>query len=329
LPKSDKLLLLQLFWTPRARLAVRRTALPPPTIIPMSNRSVLGLRCFVAAASLAVLSGCASFTHIANYPTPNQPTTVAIGAKPMSKMSELPIGAFYDPSRQIIISGHQKGLGVGMMFGLIGVMVADQTNKSGAEARFGAAAHGSTTDLGSIAQTALADELARSDAPHWRQATGPAALVLSPYAVFTVLPSGKARLYAMLRAEIPVAGADPSWSVRYFVRAPGEYTIEGDDGWMTHDRFADGMRQALRRAIRVCAKDTAGQLTGTRKVKAVGVFPYLNTDKISLPFIVVSEEPDALVARLAAGDAMVLSGTHVLNRADYVIADGDFKDPRQ
>lgn len=288
-------------------------------------------RWFVAASTLVSLvffSGCASFTRIANYPTPNAATTVAVLPKPMSKMSELPIGAYYDESRQIIISGHQKGLGVGMMFGLVGVLVADQANKSSATTRFGKSANESMTDLASVAREVINEEMAAQKAPGWTMSADSTGLVVSPYALFTVLESGKARLYAMVRAEILGSGGDPKWSVRYFARAPGEYSIEGDDGWMTQTRFADGMRSALRTAIRVCMDDTTGKLTGSRKIKAKGVFPYLNSPKIELPFIVVQENGTTLVGRLAAGDAMVMAGTHVLDQNDFQIVEASFKDPR-
>ena len=69
-------------------------------------KRTLTLAC--ATASLLLFAGCAAFNRIADYPTPGKETTVAVVAKPMSKMSELPVGAFYDEPRQIIISGHQK-----------------------------------------------------------------------------------------------------------------------------------------------------------------------------------------------------------------------------
>jgi len=210
----------------------------------------------------------------------------------------------------------------------VGVLVANETNKSAAESRFGAAAHGSAVDLGTIAREVLAGELAAHPEVAWSATTGSAQLQLSPYAVFTVLASGKARLYAMVRAEIPGSGGDPKWSVRYFVRAPGEYPIEGNDGWMSQERFVGGMRAALQRAIQVCVDDTQGRLTGTKTLRARGVFPFMNTDKFELPFIVVQDGSESVVARLAGGDALVMAGTHVLERADYQFTDATFKDPR-
>jgi hypothetical protein len=292
----------------------------------MTQRFAPLLTCIVVALTF---SGCASFNRIADYPTPRQPSDVAIVAKPMSKMNELPLGAFYDEPRQIIISGHQKGLGWGMVFGIVGVMVADSANKSGAEKRFGDSARSSATDLGTITQEALEQEIAGNPTATWQLHPAPAHLLLSPYAVFTVQKSGQARLHAMLRAEILGADGKPTWSARYFARAEGEHTIEGEDGWMNGTRFADGMRGALQRVIKVCIDDTQGKLTGSRTIKAKGLFPFLNTDKIELPFIVVQESEQSIVGRLAAGDVMVMAGTHVLDKSDFTITDAKFKDPRK
>jgi hypothetical protein len=208
-------------------------------------------------------------------------------------------------------------------------MVADQANKSGAETRFGASAHGSTTDVGTVLAEVINEELAAGIAPGWSLQNAPAHLQFTPYALFTVLKSGDARLYAVLRAEIPGPDGKPSWSGRYFVRADGEMPIETPDGWMSGTHFSDGIRGALRAALKTCADDIRGKLTGTRTIKAKGVFPYVNTDVLELPFIVVKEDEEHLIAKLAAGDAMVMAGTHVLNRADYKITDAKFKDPRQ
>ena len=82
-------------------------------------------------------------------------------------MNELPLRCFYDEPRQIIISGHQKGLGWGMMFGVVGVLVADSTNKASAGKRFGESAHAASTDIGTLAREVLEEEIAAGRAPGW------------------------------------------------------------------------------------------------------------------------------------------------------------------
>lgn len=203
-------------------------------------------------------------------------------------MSEIPIGAYYDQDRQIIVTGHQKGLLTGMMFGVVGVLVADSMNRSSGGKQYGAeTAKGE--NLGSDLNTLLKSALAEGRALQWSLAPENAGLRLTPYAVFTVEKSGEAHLHAMLRAELPGPDGKPIWSGRYFARAPGSYPLT-DDGWMNGDRFAAGMNAALGRALDICIDDTHGRLTGTKTITAKGHYPYLNID-LELRAIEVEENP--------------------------------------
>ena len=292
----------------------------------MNKCSLHACRVVAALVFTAFASGCATYDRIAEYPKHGQATTVTVTAKPLS---EFPSGAYYDPQRQIVISGHQKGMIAGAMFGLVGAIVADSVNKSSAETRFGDSARSISTDLRALTREVLEEAIANQQAPGWTLKTEKARLELIPYAVFTVVKSGNARLYAMLKAEIPGAGDDLVWGVRYFVRAPGEFPIEGNDGWMTGDRFATGMRAAMKRALQVCIDDCSGKLKGNRTVTAKGPLAYFGDDTIPWRFIVVSEDEGAIVARFVAGDVMAMAGTHVLERADHKIEAATFDDPRK
>jgi len=295
-----------------------------PCVPPLRLCSRLGL----AAAFIATLSGCASFNRIADYPAPNQPVAITVVAKPMSKMNELPIGAYYDEPRQIIVTGHQKGLFTGMLFGVVGVIVADQMNKSSGAARFGDDAARSTGDLAAMLHAAVDAAVRSGAAATWTVSGADAKVRLSPYAVFTVEKSGQARLYAMLRAEILGTDGAPTWSARYFARAPGLHPLDGTDTWMSEERFGVGMQTAIARALDACVADTHGRFGGGTPTLAKGRFAYINSE-LELPFLLVEEQSDWVVGRLAAGDVMVLAGTHVLDRADYTFKPGKFKDPRK
>lgn len=289
------------------------------------SRATRGAVCTLLAF---ILSGCATYNRIADYPEPSKPVTASVSAKPMSKMSELPVGTYYDEERHIIVTGHQKGMFAGMMFGLVGVLATDAINKSAGANRFGGeAAKGD--DLGSVLQELMGEAAADGAATGWSTAAGQQGLQLTPYAVFTIeKKSNDARLYAMIRAELPGPDGKPLWSTRYFARAPGCHPLAEGSGWMEEHRFADAMRIALRRALEACIADTRGQLTGTEKITAKGKFPFLNID-LPLYAIVVRDGTDTLVVKLAAADAMVLAGTHVLVRSDYEIKPAKFKDPRR
>jgi len=119
-----------------------------------------------------------------------------------------------------------------------------------------------------------------------------------------------------------------NWSVRYWSAAPGEYTIEGDDGWMTKKRFSEGMQFAIKNVMKVCSGEIHSTFTGSKKIKATGIFPYIGKS-VDLPFIAINETPNMIVGRLVAGDVLTLSGTHILFKSDYEISDADFQDPRK
>jgi hypothetical protein len=284
--------------------------------------------CLAALVVASLFSGCASFNRIAPYPQTSQTLDVSVVPKPMSKMTELPLGAYYDGQRQVIVTGHQKGLLTGMLFGPVGVLVAGQANQSSAEKRFSDDTSRTGSDLGSILAELIADADRAQRAPAWTlKADGQGRLRLSPYAVFTVDKTGIAQLHALLRAEILGPDNKPAWSVRYFARAPGEYRLDGEDGWMEQERFSTAIRTALQKSLAACIDDTHGRLKDGRKITAKGRYAYLNAP-FELRAIVAGENPDELIARLVVGDAMVLAGTHVLTLADFEIKDAKFNDPR-
>ncbi|NPC56050.1 hypothetical protein [Caenimonas soli] len=81
------------------------------------------------------LAGCASFEFAKPAPAQQQPLTLKVSGEELSGWTDLPIGVYRIPQSHVIISGHQKGQGAGLLFGLIGVAVAHAANaSSGADA---------------------------------------------------------------------------------------------------------------------------------------------------------------------------------------------------
>lgn len=287
------------------------------------------LRGLVAGlVTVSLMTGCATFNKIAPYPKDEKPVTVSVGDASLAGMSEMPFGAYYDKPHRIVVTGYQKGMMTSaVLFSVVGVLVADSVNKSVGEDKFGADSGKMSTDLLKITQDALTDELKAHPIPAVRAVVPTSGdLVVTPFAVLTINKTGTARLYVMLKAEI--AGPDGAfkWAVRYFARAPGEYPVEGKDGWSASDRFAIGANFAIHRDIAVLLEDVQGHLVNAHKVKAEGQYVFLGSD-FKLPFILVSENKDYVVGHLAVGDGWTLGGTHILDRADYTFVDADFSTP--
>jgi hypothetical protein len=70
-----------------------------------------------------------------------------------------------------------------------------------------------------------------------------------------------------------------------------------------------------------------GRYTTERKTLAKGRFAYF-ADDVELRVIIVHDERDFVIGRLAVGDVMVMSGTQVMDRADFTFKDADFSTPK-
>ncbi|WP_152604040.1 hypothetical protein [Methylotenera sp. N17] len=292
------------------------------------NQVITTIKRLTVFFAFLFLSACASYSHIQNYPEKQAIKTVVIAKSPLSKMSDLPMGVFYDEENQIIVSGHQKGSFLGILFGPLGMLATDQANKAAGESRFGSTVKSNTNDLVQITQNELNELIASGSSPLIKLGSGNADITISPHAQFTVLPSGKAKLYALLKVDMKNSTDGTNWSARYWSMAPGEYFIEGNDGWMTNGRFSEGMQFALKNAMKVYSAEIHSTLTGAKKIKAKGMFPYIG-NPVEMPFISIYETTDKIIGRLAAGDAVTFSGTHILYKNDYEISDTDFQDPRK
>ena len=292
----------------------------------MLQRTCVAFLC----AALAVTSGCATFKKIQPYPAGAPAVDANVGRKPLSKMSQLPVGAYYDEPNGIVVTGHQKGVLAAALFGgVIGVMVANSANKSAGAARYSDNAEKMGVDLSELEQSVLSDELAKSaGVPINGVAQEGGELIVTPYALFSVQKDGKAYLYAQLTAELQGSTpSKPQWSGRYYARAPGSYMVEGDDSWATGTRYADGMRLALQKVTAVLLKDVRGELTEKRKIKAKGIYPWMKT-ALELPVIVVDENGSELTGRIAVGDVLLMAGTCVFDSSEFTIKPASFKTPQ-
>src|SRR3982751_1068553 len=88
----------------------------------------------ITGAVIAAPGGAAPETGDAPAQAPS-PTTIVYSDEGMSRMSDLPMGVHRIPDSNVIISGHQKGGGVGMLFGIVGGAIPRWANASGGTAK--------------------------------------------------------------------------------------------------------------------------------------------------------------------------------------------------
>ncbi|BET65913.1 hypothetical protein ASA1KI_08310 [Opitutales bacterium ASA1] len=295
----------------------------------MSKTIRLALR-FVGPAILGLLaSGCASYRYALPYPADAKTARTDISEEHPSAGTQFPIGTFYDKDHRVVFSGHQKGEQVGMMFGLVGVLVAHQANKAAGADRFGGHVDDLDFDLTTIARTALAEELAHAPATRLRlvgdAAETHAILEIVPYALVEYAPGGGGKVYVSLRARLAQGGATQRWIGRYFAAADGTHL---QSTWEQEGRLETALREATERAVRMLVRDVHGGYPGSRTVKISGRWAWTaRLPQLTSRAIVLDETDEHLVLRFVAADALVFSGTHFVERKDVTLEDAVFKIP--
>src|SRR5437870_9484813 len=88
----------------------------------------------ITGAVIAAPAAAAPETGDAPAQAPS-PTRIVYSDEGMSRMSDLPMGVHRIPDSNVIVSGHQKGGGLGMLFGIVGVAIQSSANASGGTAR--------------------------------------------------------------------------------------------------------------------------------------------------------------------------------------------------
>ncbi len=246
-------------------------------------------------------------------------------------MTEFPIGAHYDEERRIALTGHQRGNGVGILFGVVGVLAADSLNKS---------AGGSIYEKGGM-ETRTVDLLENLNAEIERKLSEPefASLLLDasqprpvevrPTGLLVVDKAGLARLYVILKtAQKGPDSLKNRWHGRYIASASSDRPLEGEEGWGSGSHLSDGLAEALSASVWAMMGDVGGVFTEGRTVKVSGRFAWLPFELKGLAGAVLAEREDATVVRLYIADVNVMSGTHVFRKGEVLIESAKVKDPR-
>lgn len=82
----------------------------------------------IAGASALIAQTAAAQDKAAPAPASAPATTIVFTEKSANGMSDLPMGVHRIPDSNVIVSGHQGGGGIGMLFGVVGLLVQSSIN---------------------------------------------------------------------------------------------------------------------------------------------------------------------------------------------------------
>jgi len=212
------------------------------------------------ASALAAPAAAAPETGDAPAQAP-APTRVVYVDEGMSRMNDLPMGVHRIPDSNVIISGHQKGGGIGMLFGVVGMAIQSSANASGGTARVRSVEDDLRFDATAKA-TELTGAMLAADGKFGQRFTLQAAdnmLNVSPYIVITFQNETEVRPYIVLKTKLYTAGDQSPKAQKYFCCEGKALPLTGANGLA--ENSGAGLKALLtaelETAIRVMLQDRA------------------------------------------------------------------------
>jgi hypothetical protein len=193
------------------------------------------MRNLLLAAALAGLSAqplAAQATDAAAAPAV-APLSIFISDKGPNGMSDLPMGVKRITDSNIVVSGHQKGGALGLLFGVVGVAIQSAANTDAGGKRTNDIQDALRFDVAGraseLASGILAEESFRGG---YTLATeeSPSAVSVVPYIVLTYVNETDVRPYIVLKTKLePEAGSKKPRTIKYFCCEGPAMPLIGED----------------------------------------------------------------------------------------------------
>ena len=272
----------------------------------------------VLALALAA-TGCShAFTQ--PMPAPSGRLALAVTREQPSKMHDMPLGVHQVPDSSVYVSGHQGAIGVGMLFGIIGVAAAHASAQSTGERKTEAVAQQLRVDVAEMAERVVAAAMAQrpDDERLTLDAPGPGGrLELAPFLLLNFVGNDQVRPWVVVRATMKDAKGDEKWKTRYFASVDDLRPLAGPDGWVPPEGepLRPAAESALRAIVDVLFRDVAGGLErGKGKAATIkGQWPWVK-EPLAIQSEIVAEIDELLVVVPKVSDAIVFAGVTIVPR---------------
>jgi len=179
------------------------------------------MRNLFLAAALAALSAQPLLAQATDATAPAlPPTSIFITDKGPNGMSDLPMGVKRIPDSNIVVSGHQKGGPLGLLFGVVGMAIQSAANTDAGGKRTNDIQDALRFDVTGrskeLATSILAEE-AFSGGYTLATEESPSAVSVAPYIVLTFVNETDVRPYIVLKTKLdPEAGSKKARTIKYF-----------------------------------------------------------------------------------------------------------------
>lgn len=283
--------------------------------------SSLCRRLAVLALSLS-LGACATYDRTKPAPVVAGPIAINVKSEQLSAMNDLPIGAYKIPDSDVVVSGHQRGNGGALLFGLLGVAVVHAANSNSSAAGVSNTEQILRLKLADQTRVAIEAEIAQQSlSGSLAIGTGATQLDVTSALLLSYVNDTQSRPFAILKVALTGADKRPIWETRYLATTGEVRALEGPDSW-TADGGAPlkaALATSLQRAVKVLLTDVVKPYARDEKEMTTveGGFPYLR-QRLQLKGYRLVEDEKYIAFVPKIGDVMVFAGVNVLDRSTTV-----------
>ncbi|MFI4934029.1 MAG: hypothetical protein ACHP7N_05390 [Caulobacterales bacterium] len=281
------------------------------------SRTVCG--CWLVLAAL--LAGGARAETANPPPTPSPPVRVTYSSRGAG-MNDIPVGAYRVPDSNVLISGHQKGGAVGLLFGPVGILAQSAINsQAGKQAVSGArdalrfdVPKQAEDETRSVLQSGRYGQIFTLD----DGSDGPQ-LTVYAYASITFVTDTDVRPYVILKAvPKPEHSGDHQQTVRYICCAGEALPLAGDNGLTANGGalLQKIFAQEVDDAVNLMLTDAAHSYTRDEQnlVAVDAHFPFVR-NRLRVTGYELSEDRDSIVFAPKLGSLIVFSGVEKMDKA--------------
>lgn len=144
------------------------------------------------------------------------------------------MGAYTDEENRVIMTGHQKGMNVSILFGPLGVLAANQANKSGGKAVGNALDISAGRGLAALFMGKVEAAFSEVNGGSALQVGSSTKLKLCPYLSINRSKEQVSKIFVMCIVELVKAEEPkPLWRCLFFAEVVGEFSdlaLQGDSG---------------------------------------------------------------------------------------------------
>lgn len=284
----------------------------------------------ILAVVFSTLAGCASYEHTKPAPAVTGPISITVKDVQLSSTTELPLGAYKIPESDAVIVGHQSGLGVASMFGIVGVMAAHSANSNSSAA--------GVSNSENLLRVRLADQLREevstlvsqpSMAGKFTKATGPTQLELSSALLLSYVDDTRVRPFTMVKVVLKGPGNRPLWETRYYATTGQPRPLSGTGSWTEKNGevLKAEINASLQKTAKVILQDVSHPYhrDDTRMTVMTTDYP-MTRDRVQMKGYHLGEDDRYVIFLPKVGDSL-MSGVTIFDKSVAVYRPAASEDP--